>query len=113
MQASIPSWRVLAQARRRRPRASSAGSGSEPGRIGSPTWMRTGARQARRGEKPWWRVISRWAPQMETGMIGTPASAAIRTAPVLHSRTVKLRLTPASGRTAMYSPSLSRATAAS
>ena len=46
-------------------------------------------------------------------MMGTPASAAIRTAPVLHSRTLKLRLTPASGRIAMYSPSRSFCTAAS
>ena len=57
-------------------------------------------------------VISRCPPQTATGMTGTPASAARRTAPVFRSRTLNDALTPASGNTPMISPSRSACTAA-
>ena len=52
-----------------------------------------------------WRLVSsRCPPHTATGMTGTPASAASRTAPVLSARTVNDALTPASGNTPSSSP---------
>jgi hypothetical protein len=56
-------------------------------------------------------VSIRCAPQTDTGTSGTPAAAAIRTAPLLISLTVKERLIVASGKTPTSSPSRSAWTA--
>lgn len=58
-------------------------------------------------------VQIRCAPQTICGTIGTPASIAIRAAPVLNSLISKLRLMVASGYTPTSSPAFSILTAAS
>lgn len=60
----------------------------------------------------WSLVQMRCAPHTISGMIGTPASSAIRTAPVLNSLSSKLRLIVASGYTPTSSPARSASTAA-
>ena len=52
----------------------------------------------------WSLVISRWVPHSATGTIGTPASAAIRTAPVLSSLSSMAREIVASGKMPTTSP---------
>jgi 1-acyl-sn-glycerol-3-phosphate acyltransferase len=58
-------------------------------------------------------VHSRWVPQRAIGSSGTPASAAIRAAPVLNFFRVNERLMVASGKTPTTSPAFSARTAAS
>ena len=80
--------------------------------TGSPTSMRIGTpgRTMFLGSP---LVHTRWDPQMVTGRIGTPASAAIRTAPDLNPLISKLRLIVASGNTPTSSPARRRLTASS
>ena len=52
----------------------------------------------------WSLVLSRWVPHRTTGTSGTPASAAIRAAPVLNSLSSKLREIVASGKIPTTSP---------
>ena len=67
--------------------------------MGAPIAKCTGTPNRSLNRTVWFLVNSRWPPHTAMGMIGTPASAASRTAPVLRSRTVKDALTPASGNT--------------
>ena len=57
-------------------------------------------------------VQTRWEPQITTGRIGTPASIAIRAAPVLNSLSSNEREIVASGKTPTISPERSASTAA-
>ena len=52
----------------------------------------------------WSLVIIRWVPQSTTGIRGTPAAAAIRTAPVLSSLISIAREMVASGKIPTSSP---------
>ena len=52
----------------------------------------------------WSLVIIRWVPHRITGTSGTPASAAIRTAPVLNSLSSIAREIVASGKIPTASP---------
>ncbi len=56
-------------------------------------------------------VIIRWVPHSITGTRGTPASAAIRTAPVLNSLSSKAREIVASGKMPTASPAARKSTA--
>ena len=58
----------------------------------------------REKSRGWSLVIIRWVPQSTTGTRGTPASAAIRTAPVLNSLSSKAREIVASGKMPTASP---------
>ncbi len=55
----------------------------------------------------------RWAPHTMIGTMGTCAASAMRAAPVLNSRSSKLRLMVASGCMPISSPSRMRCTATS
>ena len=78
-------------------------------------WVRTGGVQRaparsrivlpREKSLGWSLVIIRWVPHMITGTSGTPASAAIRTAPVLNSLSSRAREMVASGKMPTASPS--------
>jgi hypothetical protein len=59
----------------------------------------------------WSLVIIRWVPHRTTGTTGTPASAAIRTAPVLNSFSSMDREIVASGKIPTASPRRRRSTA--
>ena len=85
-------------------------TGSLPsGCIGSPTLNEIVLpREKSRG---WSLVIIRWVPQRMTGTIGTPASAAIRTAPVLNSLRSIEREMVASGKIPTASPCCRKSTA--
>src|SRR3954453_11277149 len=88
-----------------------SGTASGATAMGSPTLMRIGTlvRPRRLG---WPLVHTRCEPQRTTGRIGTPASTAIRAAPVLNSLSSNDREIVASGNTPTISPALSASTAA-
>ena len=67
----------------------------------------------REKSRGWSLVIIRWVPHMMTGTRGTPASAAIRTAPVLNSLSSRAREIVASGKIPTASPALRNSTAVS
>src|SRR5699024_7150614 len=78
-------------------------SGVPSAAIGAPVWMRIG-RPVRPRCLGCPFVHTRCEPQITTGTMGTPASSAIRAAPVLNSLSSKLRLMVASGNTPTSSP---------
>ena len=87
-----------------RPRRSAvSATGSVPvGCRGSPTRMAMVL--PREKSLGWSLVISRWVPHRITGTRGTPASAAMRTAPVLNSLSSMEREMVASGKIPTASP---------
>ena len=87
-----------------------AGSAAGSGRNGSPTTIRMWCPRSF-CLRP--LVQTRWLPHTITGMIGTSASTAIRTAPVLNALSSKLCETVASGKTPTSSPLRQASTAAS
>ena len=94
----------LVEQRRHRGRSSAvSATGSSPvGCSGSPT--RITIVLPREKSCGWSLVIIRWVPQSTTGTSGTPASAAIRTAPVLNSLSSIAREMVASGKMPTASP---------
>ncbi len=69
---------------------------------GSPTEMKIVRPRVKSRGRPF--VMMRWVPQTTTGTIGTPASSAIRAAPVLNPFSSNDRLIVASGNTPTISP---------
>ncbi len=67
----------------------------------------------REKSRGWSFVIIRWVPHTTTGTSGTPASAAIRTAPVLNSLSCIAREIVASGKIPTASPARRYSTAVS
>src|SRR4051794_1231207 len=85
--------------------ASPAGAGGD----GSPAAVRAWAPRRRGFLRVFVKI--RWLPQITTGRIGTPASIAIRAAPVLNSLRSNDCEIVASGKTPTISPSASDFTA--
>ena len=86
-------------------------TGSAPGAgvNGAPTTMRSGVPRVRSRLRP--LVMILWLPQTTVGSRGTPASRAIRAAPVLKSLSSKDVEMVASGKTPTISPARSAVTA--
>ena len=74
-----------------------------------PTTIRTGVPRVRSRLRPLVKI--RWLPQTTHGSSGTPASSAIRAAPVLNSLSSQLSEIVASGKTPTISPRRSASTA--